>query len=153
MNKQLEAIVAQVTAKIDPKFKSSFERIVLAGKKVMYSEQTQDMVKSQLMSHKDPATVAGEGVAKLYMILMHESQNTINVKAAIPASMILLCDALDFMESVGAVKITPQVIASATKICTASVMKVLGVTPEMIAKAKQGMQQGSTPQGILAGAK
>jgi hypothetical protein len=153
MNKQLETIIAQVAAKVDPKFKSSFDKIIIAGQKVMYSPQTQKMVKSQLQADKDPAVVAGDGIAKLYMILMHESQNTINVKAAIPASTVLLCDALDFMESIGMVKITPDLIAKSTKVCTAGVMKVLGITPEMIAQAKQSQGAPATPapQGILAG--
>ena len=159
-NPMLAQIEQQTEAKVPADLKPTFERIVAAGQKVMYSPQTHKMMTDQ-MAQGEPAHAAGEGIAKLFGILMHESKGTLNMKAAIPAMTSLLCEALDFMEQAGKVQITPDVIAKATQEMASSIMQMLGVTPEklqgMMGKGQtaQPAQQPSQPAqmpGIIQGA-
>lgn len=151
----LVQIEQQTEAKVPADLKPTFDRIIAAGQKVMYSPQSHKMMLDQ-MSKGEPADAAGEGVAKLFGILMHESKNTLNMKAAIPAMNMLLCEALDFMAQAGKVEITPELIAAAMQEMSSSIMQVLGVTPdklkEMAAKGQGAPQQPQPAPGIIQGA-
>lgn len=151
-NALLKQAADAIQAKVPPELVPTFKRIVLAGEKVMYSPQTHDMMIQQMKSNPDPAEAAGEGIAKLFGILFKESKGTLNMKAAIPAMTVLLCDALDFMEEAGKVKVDNTLLAAATKEMGSSLMQIMGVTPEKLQTMLS--KQGGTPQpaGIVAGA-
>lgn len=158
-NALLQKVEQQVSATVDPKFKQQFEKIIMAGMKVMYSDQTSGMMKKQLQKEGDPADKAGEGVAKLIGILFAESKQTMPMTAAIPAAQVLLCEGLGYMEEAGLVQVTNDVIADATKAMMGYILQIFGVSKEKIAEYMQaGMSAADNkmsksapaqPQGII----
>ena len=145
-----------IQEKLKPQSVSAFQRIVTAGLKVMYSPQTRQMLARQLMSGGDPATVAGEGAAKLMGILISQSKGSMLQPAILPAVMpaatVLLCEGLDFMEKAGKAQVTPDLLAEATHTMGTALLQVLGATPERIAQAKAQQQaalQQQNPTGIV----
>jgi len=147
-NPQLQQLEQATLAKVSPKIMNSVKRIEIAGHKIMYSPDTQNLVKSQLQSSSDPSVVAGQGVAKMLAIIMHHAKGTLNMQAAIPACQILLCEVLDFMEQIHMVQVTPDLIAQSVQEMYASVMKILKISPQQVqAVMSKGQQQ--MPQGAL----
>lgn len=154
-NPLLQQVVAQVEAQVPPELRNTYERIFLAGQKVMYSPETREMMMRQFQSKQNIAEAAGEGIAKLFAILIAESKGTLNMKAAIPAMTALLCDGLDFLEGVGEIQVDESVLAEATSEMGSAILQVLGVTPEkmqgLLAQSGQAQQPQQGP-GIVAGA-
>lgn len=165
-NQLLMNVEQAAASKVPPDQKDRFDKIVIAGMKVMYSPETSDMMQSQLKNAGDPAENAGEGAAKLFGILMHESKGTMPMQAAIPAMQVLLCEGLDFMEQAGLIQITNDIIAEATKAMMGYILQMVGVKKEQMDKYMQaGMDAGDAksgtaqppqaapqPQGIVSGA-
>lgn len=80
-----------------------------------------------------------------------EGKGTIQMEAFIPASLILLCEGMDFAEKAGKMQVTPDTLAAATKELMSSLMQILGITPEKIqaAKAQAKPAQPAAPKGII----
>lgn len=155
-NPILQKATQAIEAKVPPELRNTYQRIILAGEKVMYSPQTHQMMLKQMKSNPNPAEAAGEGIAKLFAILLKESKGTLNMKAAIPAMTVLLCEALGFMEEAGMVQVTDQLLADATREMGSAVLQVMGITPDKLRTmmAQRGGQPGAPaqPGGIVAAA-
>jgi hypothetical protein len=136
----------ETAAKVLPKFKNSFERIIAAGLKFMYSKETHDEMVGILNAKRPPEINVGDGVGKLMGILWNEGKGTLPMQAYMPAAAVLLCEGMDFAEKAGKIQVTPQTLAAATKECYAIVLRQFGVTPE---KMQQMLaQQGKGGQGM-----
>jgi hypothetical protein len=141
----LTKVEAAIKAKVPANLQNAFQRIITAGMQVMYSPQTQKLMQRQMNQQGNPADVAGDGVAKLLGILYKQSKNTLPIKAGIPAAQILLCEALDFMEKAGKIKITNDLIAQATKSMLGAILQMFGVTPQKLQAMAQAKQTGQQP--------
>lgn len=137
MNKLLQDTQSALLAKVDPQLVPIVQKVADAGKKVLYSPQTQDMVVQQLQHGTDPETI-GSGVAKLSAILMNQSKGTIPPKVLFPASLLLLLEVLSFLEEAGAVKVTPDFLAQCTQAVGSAYLQSLGVTPEKLSQLTGG---------------
>jgi hypothetical protein len=150
-------------AKIDPRLTPVVAKVVDAGKQVMYSDQTRDMAIQQLKQGSDPESV-GAAVAKLAAILFNQSKHTIPMNVLLPATMMLLFEALEFLEEAGTLKIDQEQLAAYCQATGSAFLQMLGVTPEklqgLIGQAAQNAPAGPAaeppaapqPGGIVAGA-
>ena len=143
-NPLLKQTEEAIQAKVPKNMQEAFQRIVLAGSKVMYSKESQNLIADELKSDGDPAEIAGTGVAKLLGLLMAHSKGTMPMQAAIPAITVLLCEALDFMEQAGKVKVDADLLARATQDMASAVMQMMGLTPDKLSSIMQ--KSGQTPQ-------
>lgn len=153
MNPLLQKTEQAILAKVNPQqLVPAVQKIVEQGKKILYSPQTRQMIINQISKSNDMPHVAGEGVAKLIAMILHQAPNSMPPQAMIPAATLLLCECLDLLEGMGKVQVTPEVIASGMKEMTAALMQLLGVTPEklqvLLAKAKSGA--GAAQPGAAA---
>lgn len=145
-NPKLQQVEQAVQAKVPPDLMNAFDRIVVAGEKIMYSPETRQMLQSQLGKQGDPTEIAGEGVAKLMGIMFKKSKGTMPMKAAVPAAQVLLCEGLDFMEQAGLVQVTDEVIAQATKAMMAYLLQIFGFSKD---KVDQYMHAGMDNHGTM----
>jgi hypothetical protein len=154
-NPLLQKAEQAAQSKIPAQFQNAFQRIVTAGLKVMYSPQTHEMMVQEMNKPQPIEASAAEGVAKLMGILWHEGKGTLPMQAMIPAAVVLLCEGLDFAEKAGKAKVTPQILAEATKQCMSDLMQILGITPQKIqaaaAQAKQS-QPAAPARGLIGNA-
>lgn len=138
---------AAIDAKVSKTDKSAYDKIVLAGMKVMFSKETHGPLMQGLQESEDKLKTAIEGVIGLLGILYKESRNTMPVGPMILAGQSLMMEALDFMEQGGMVEVTPDMLAQATQSYIETLLPKLGVTPDRM-QALMSQTQGvmSDPQ-------
>lgn len=152
-NPTLAKTEAAITAKIPTKLKSAFSKAVTVGLKMMYSDQGSQVMKDQLNKSPDYARNVAEGAAKLVGEMFKQSKNTMPIKIAMPAAVMLMCEGLDFLEKAGKVKVTPELVATATKYLSEFVLQLFGVSQDKLHQLVQQRQQTNKPQGIIGSAK
>lgn len=152
------------------KLAPSINRVVDAGKAFMYSDKSEDgkpsgsdLTRQALIKADDPEEI-GAAAAKLGAILFNQSKKGLPIEILVPALVCLMCEALQFLEDAGAVKITPDFLAQTTQATMSAFMQVMGISQEQVAaqiekaqKGKPGAPQPQPPQqpapgGIMAAA-
>lgn len=127
-----EAIEAKLH--LTPQQKVQFKRIVIAGMKVMFSKQSHQMMVEQL---DGPGTISeklGKGIAGLVAILMQESKNSLPPDLLIPAGMVLLAEAAQWLNKAGT-QVSDQDIANGIDVMMSALFHAAGIDPDKLAQA------------------
>jgi hypothetical protein len=133
----------QLEAHIPPELQSAVERLVLAGRKAMFSQQTNELAMAEVEKHPEgPGAGAAVGVAALMSQLLGRVKGSMPAPAIVPAALILLMDALEFLDEGGVLQATPEVVSDATEDLAAYLMQKFGLTPDKVQEAQQLMQEG-----------
>ncbi len=153
-NKMLSQAEEQIQAKVPAKSQSDLARVVNAGLTIMYSSKLRDKRNERIAQTTDPAKDAGEGAARLLVNLYQQSNKTMPVDIAIPASMIFAFEYLDLLAQAGKAEITPDLLAKTTMSTANSALEALGIKKDILSNMINASQkpQPAAPQGILAGA-
>lgn len=128
---------------LQPNMRQAYMRVVMAGKKVMYSPQMQGQVVELLKGPGSMGHKLGQGVVALMGILMEQSQNTLPPQLIIPAATELVAEAADFLRKAGA-KVSDNDIAEGIADMIATVMQRAGISPEQLPDLMR--QQGGAAQ-------
>ena len=144
---------AQLEQHVPPELRAPVERLVLAGKKVMFGPETNEMAMAEVDRHEDgPGAGAAVGVAALMSQLLTRVKGAMPVPAIVPAALILLMEALEFLGEAGRLEVTPEVVAEATQDLTGYLMQKLGLDEEKVAQAqaqfRAGPPGGPPPAGV-----
>jgi predicted nucleotide-binding protein (sugar kinase/HSP70/actin superfamily) len=156
MNKILTDIAQGVTDKVPAQNKEQFDRVVLAGKKILFDpkfHQNMELVKNP-ESRKNPVDTISTGVAGLMELIYLQSNKKYSPNAVIMGGCILMCEVLDFVERAYGIQVTNELVAQTWKMTMDKVMRRLGITPEALqqaiqkgAKEIQDSKAGIAPQG------
>lgn len=156
MNPLLTQAEEQIYAALNPpQLKTAVDKVVAAGKKVMYSEESRDLLLEQLQELNGPDNadeVIGAGIAKLIGILFNQSKNTIPMEVLTPAATLLLLDALDLVENTGKLEVTPDSLAECMQSMASNFLQLFGVTPDKLQEymgAAEAQQPASPAPGIV----
>jgi hypothetical protein len=131
------------------KFQKMFDRIVLAGQKILYSKETSEMV-DQFLSQDAPIEERlGNGVANIVVMIDNKSNGAIPKEVLVPAGTVLLFDAADFLTQTGETISTEQ-IGKAYEMMFYGIFAAYGAEPgqvdavfdEMEQKHRQPTEQG-----------
>ena len=125
---------------------AQLDRIVLAGKKVMFDKSSHKMMLEQL---DGPGTIAqklGQGVAGLIALLWQESKQSLPPQLLIPSGMILVAVAADFLRQAGQ-DVSDQDIGQAIEAMVTAVLHAGGVDPDKLAEIGA---RGGKPSDITA---
>jgi hypothetical protein len=147
---QLSQIAQQVQAKLQPDMQHPFQAILVSGLHIMFDPSTKHLLQERVqrsVSSPNPAQSIGDVAARLVVLISHEAQGKLQLPAAVPAAIVLLCHILDYAEKTGQMKVDPQLIASAVQTCTANMLKYCGVGPQQIMQAKQAAANGGAQNG------
>lgn len=117
---------------IPPDMQEAFERVVLAGMKVMFSKETHKMVLKAINGQGPMGQRLGMNVAGLVLLLFKESNNTMPPQILIPAGMELLMQAADFMKKTKTGKIDNAVIGEAMQVMVDTILQKFGSSPDKI---------------------
>ena len=90
----------------EPGSKEQYDRILLAGKKIMFDPATHDKI-SWMQNPSDMAALV-TGVADLIAIIGEKSNNTMQDDPAAGAAVSLVMEALDFAERAQGVAVTQE---------------------------------------------
>lgn len=120
---------------IPPELQEAYERVVIAGMKVMFSKETHRIMLKELQKEGPVGIRLGQGIAGLMLMLFKESNNTMPPQIIIPAGIELMMQAVDFMRKSGTAKVTNQDIGDAMEVMIATIMDKFGVPPDQLARA------------------
>lgn len=139
---------AQIEAHIPPELKAPVERLVLAGMKAMFHPESHQLMLDELRSQGDDlGKGAAVGVAALMSQLLARVKGQLPQPAIVPAALILLMEALSFLDEAGQLEATPDVVAEATQDLAGYLMQKLGLTPDKVKEAQAVIAQ----QGGMGG--
>lgn len=129
-----------------PEMQRTFDRIVLAGQKILYSKETQPMVDQILNADIPMANKLGEGVANIVVMIDNKANGAIPKEVIIPAATVLLFDAADFLKRTGE-KITAEDIGKAYELMFYGIYEAYGVQPKQLDSILEKMgSQGKTKE-------
>lgn len=116
----------QENIKMPPKLQNAYERVVLAGMKIMFNEKTNQMVMKQMQGQGPVSERLGMGIAGLMATLFKESNKTIPPAVIIPAGVYLLAQAADFLKKTQIENIDDKTIGDAMQIFVEVTIKMFG---------------------------
>jgi hypothetical protein len=125
--------------------------------KVMFDERTSKLVRKVIDDlQQSPSEAVAMGIAGLVSIIKNETKGPMRTETLIPAALILMCQALDFLAKGNKIELTEELVAETTQKLLAYLMQKLGITPEKVAAIKgalaQAQQQGEggemPPEGM-----
>ena len=125
---------------VPPESQEAYERVVIAGMKVMYSKESHRMMLKELQKEGPIDQRLGKGIAGLMLLLVKESNGTIPPEVIIPAGVKLLMEAVDFMRNTKLANPTNGDIRNAMQIMIAIILEKFGVAPD---KMEQMLNQYS----------
>lgn len=134
-NQLILKVQANIEKGVKPADRAAYDKIVMAGTKVMYSQQTHKMLMEGFDDAPDKVKAVAEGMVGLMGMLFKESRNTMPITPMIQAGMTLMLDALDFLEQAGYMQVTEQELGQATKYFMDAVLPKIGITPQMMQQA------------------
>lgn len=168
----LTAVEKKIESGLTAETRSAYERIVVAGLKVGLHDG-EDGILASVSTSKDPISDCAVGAVNLVMMMRRESRGTMPEKAMVPAAMVLMLKALDFVDKARIAKIGNDEVNRATRICMTKIFEAFNITPQMLKAAgsnvreimndpakmdllgrKAGVlkaQGGAVPSGIIGG--
>ena len=119
---------------MQPEFQEAYERVVVAGMKVMFSKESHKLMLDELQKEGPVGQKLGMGVAGLMLLLFKESNQTIPPQVIVPAGVELLMQAADFIRNTKMEKITNADIGEAMEVMISTILQKFGVGPEEMAQ-------------------
>ena len=120
------------------------DKIVLAGKKVMFSKESHHLFMDQLDAPGTMAQKLGQGVAGLMGLLWQESRQSLPPQLLIPAGMVLVAVAAEFLRK-GGMDVADEDVAGGIESLVTALLQVGGVDPDKM--AEMGGKPAQSPQG------
>jgi ABC-type dipeptide/oligopeptide/nickel transport system ATPase subunit len=130
---------------IPPQLQGAYQKIVLAGMKVMFDKNTHQMAMQELEKQGPVSDNLAEGIINLMALLWQKSNKTMPPQLIIPAGITLLMEAADFIKKSQIVPIEPQDLGDATQKFVMGIMKKFGLNPDAVIQKAQQLTGG---QGV-----
>lgn len=144
-----------------PELQNAYERLVIAGMKIMFEKKTNKILLQQLQRDVPMANRLGEGGAALVLILWDRSNQTMPPQLIIPVGTELIVQAADFAKQTGLATITNQDLGDGVQVFLDVIFKKFNIDPQKLQQmmgnfdqsaieqfAAQGAQQQQAPQGV-----
>lgn len=134
---------------VTPQQQRQLLRIVAAGMKVMFDEKTHHMMIEQMRQPRPVEQNLSQGIVILMGILWKESKGSMPPELIIPAAMVLLAEAADFMNKAGQT-VTPQQFGAANEMLVDMLLQQAGVSPDKLAAKGAGAATGAVVGAAMA---
>jgi hypothetical protein len=145
MSFQITSQSVRSKMKLPPPMQGPYARIVMAGQKIMFSQQMTPQITALMKGQGTLGQKIGNGVTALLAILIDQSNHTLPPQLLIPAGVELCTDFADLLRGSG-VQVADNDTSEGIETMVAAVMQKLGVTPQKLLAAKSGAaQQPPTP--------
>lgn len=125
---ELQKIVDMVESQVENQ--EVFNRILTAGKKVMFDPKLSKKLMEGVADAKDVPHTVGQGIAGIVMTLKKQSRGTMPEVEMAQAATVMLMEALDALTKVGLFELAPGAVDSATMAMSEALLGSLGVTKE-----------------------
>lgn len=121
--------------------RASYDKLLGAGAKVIYSQKTFAQLSQHLNDSKDPVDDVARGMVAVLQLMAHRARGTIPTTALLQAGMSLVFDALDFLEQAGLLKVDAEVIDRATQEYIEALLPAVGLTSEKMQSSLDQVKQ------------
>ena len=121
--------------KMPPELQEAYDKVVIAGMKVMFSKETHRVMLKELQRGGPLADRLGKGIAGLMLTLFNESNKTMPPSVIIPAGIELLMQAVDFLRETGLEKVTNEDIGNGMEQMIMIIAQKFGASPEALQQA------------------
>lgn len=139
-----DAIMAKMH--IPPKMQQPFQAVIVAGMKMMFSPQSHQLMMQHLSGPQPMPQKLGEGIAGLMALLFQQAQRSIPPQMLIPAGMVLMAHAADFLNKSGQ-PVTAQDFGAAVQIMVETILKAFKVDPAKVLAQTGGNTAQATAKG------
>lgn len=147
MNIDIQALRSKM--QLPSNLQNAYDRVVLAGMKVMFDKQTHQMMLDEMNKPGAIDDKLSQGIIGLMLMLWKQSNQTMPPQVIIPAAIELLMQAADFVEKSKTAQITDQDISAALQKAVFGIMQEFGIDPD---RAMNTMQQaGQSKKAIPFG--
>jgi len=134
--------------KVPPKLKGAYDRIVTAGKKIMYSEKSTEMVKTELNRPAPIDQKLAHAATGMILMMDKESKGTMPQDAAVLAGACLLLEMVDLVLKIG-MPVTEQDVRDALDTFVTLVMMKHGAKePEIMGALGVKGKEQPAPSGL-----
>ena len=144
--------LAKMIESMPAEMRKAFQQVVMAGKKVLYSQETAPIIDEVLNAEGSIGEKLGAGIANLVVTLDNKANGAMPKDVIIPAATVLLFDAADALAQAG-MKIATQDIAVAYETMFYSIFQSYGAAPEQVDQVMDRLgqdQQAPAPeQGLI----
>jgi hypothetical protein len=138
------------SAEMQPEMRDSYQRVVTAGMKLVWSAQfdeERERYLDQIQQPQDVPQIIAHGVVKIISIVQNESKSKSILIGVGPASTVLMCQILEYVQAKKGIDITPELIAQTALFVHQGLMHMYQITPEVLEKVQQHAKgQGAQPQ-------
>lgn len=131
---------------LQPKQVPILQRVVVAGMKIMFDAKTHKLMLDTLQGQGDIATKLGQGITGLMGLLMKEAKGAIPGEMIIPAGIVLMAHAAEFVDKTGT-PVTDEDFGNGVQVFVHTIMKVSGMDGD---KAASLGEQATAGQGAPA---
>lgn len=146
MTFQLTSQAMRAKMKIPPAMQGPYARVVMAGQKIMFSQQMVPQIQQLMQGQGTLGQKIGNGVTALLAMLIDQSNHTMPPSLLIPAGIELCTDFADLLRGSG-MQVQDADTSTGIETMVESVMQRLGVTPQKLATA---LQNKGTPAAATA---
>lgn len=162
-NQLLQNTKKKLEDSVPPKLKDVYDRIIVAGMKLMWSDQThKEMVSylERIKSPKDVPALIAHGIAKVIQIIITNAKIKPKLEdpfypASMLAAQVLCMDALQYVEQKKKIVIDQALLAETHKLLMNGLFKMYGITEDLMRKALAHAQQqaaAKNPKGMVQSA-
>jgi hypothetical protein len=124
--------------KMPPELQNAYERVVLAGMKVMFDKSSHESALQQLQGPGPVAERLGKAIAGLMVLLFKQSNQTMPPQVIIPAGTDLLVRAADFLKKSGKEQVTDQDIGEGLSVMIETLLTKFGLDPAKVLNSYDG---------------
>ena len=119
--------LANMVTVMPPEMRDAYQRVVVAGKKMMYAPETAEAIHGIILDDKIPmANKLGEGVANLVVMMDNQGNGTIPKDVLVPVGVTLMFEAADYLFEVG-MEVTEKDLSDAMEMMVYSIFEAYGV--------------------------
>lgn len=137
---QPNALIAKMH--LPPNMQKPFLAVIVAGMKILFSNSTHQLVLKQIQQPGPMAPKLGQGIAGLMAILFQESQRSISPQLLIPAGIVLMAHAADYLNQSGTAPVSVQDFGAAMQVMIETLLKAFKVDPAAL-QSKVATMQGA----------
>jgi len=132
----------KISADIPSNYQEAFAKVIQAGMKVMFSEETHGLMLKELEQEGDLSERIGNAVAGLMLLLFMQSNKTMPQEVIIPAGIYLLGQGAHFLEEVTGEEVTPDITANAMQIMIDVLLEKFGSDPKRVMQVAEKAAAG-----------
>ncbi len=135
-NQLLQNASATIEAQIAPEFRQAFDKIVDAGMRVAMNRGLDGML-GGIEKRGDPIRDAAQGAVNLVFLLRMQATGYMPEQAMVPASYVLMVQALAFIEEAQIATIGTEELTRATRVWTNTIFSRAKISPAMLQQGAQ----------------